>query len=1311
MPSFYTQKPVPKENKTRRLTPSVYSQEMSLSTEERFANTKEVHPPRILELMDMSMTTHQKMSMVDMDQALFQPYPSELIFQNVIPTHIYKLQLRLFNVDKVPRRVKVELQESEYFSVVGPENSLSKVAPCRSVTFTVFFKPQEKKDYHFSVVFVTERERFEVPVHAIGPRAILNFQDEIQFPMCLVKATMERTQQMINVGNSPAKFELTTQEPFSVVPSCGTLEIGESMQVVISFSPITKGEYNQDLLLHYHTGENVFASLRGTCEELDINLGTDSITLNKTYISLASIHKISLTNTSDSILHYCWSVWASQLEENLSLMRGSSVLQEMEEEVREQLLFQYKSDPTLIHRLPVLYRALQYGKGKTELDHLVLSHSCITLEPATGKIWPKMSQTFTIFFKPKKAKFYQGTIYCDITGHQSRLPLKFKGEGMGPKLQLSYNMMNMKNVFVGERNCYEVDVSNKGLIDAPFKLSCPNTTFGRCFSFNPDEAVIPFGGHQIVRIVFHSRTIGPFSEDLILTVKGQPKPLILTFRGCAVCPTFHFNLAELNFGDVAFGFPKTLTCTLFNTSFVPMYFSLRVLGDGLGSPSVTSAKQVSDMSKYNWKSCTTSEIYARPVEFTVIPAEDCVSALSDITIKVTLCSNTARTYKMTMAVDVEGVGEAIKSLPIYARCIVPEIVVKTPVLEFQRCFLNYPYEQQLQITNPSSLPACYGVLDQEYEYFPSITFFCSKPRGEILPQTSETLSVTIFAQATGWLQHILHIAVFGSGQTPVEVVLSCIGQGPLVHVHSSQLDYGKIPVLTDITKTLHLSNHSPIPANFATSMTNRKSFWHVVPSEGVVSPQSQLQLQVVANLKDTIKTQDELKVSIQDSETHTVSVSATGTGTSIVSDKPFAPSLDLGTHFSHGSCKYQFKLTNRGQRTHWMYWGVDGFLPKTWTQKGSSGLTSVAATSTPKKKDASSITSQKKEPVFSLTPSRVKLLPGCSVDMLLMGSSNTAKVVRERLVCRAVVGEQGCNEQIMTVDIICRFVKPLLSLSSWSLSFCLGKVVGENLTPMLEKVVLKNVSSLCVTAKFSLTEPFFLCESEEETTVTTMSMVLDDGKQAELWVGFHPDYCRDRVSRVVDKLLVVSYRGHPQKDMVQLHAEVHFPNLHFSTNVVDFGCVLNYTETHMVFTMTNCSQLPVTYLWAFLEDQALTERETAMHSEMFQDKQLEDENEETTSSSKSSSFTSEVELQSKPKEYEYEMTDCQVRVEEVFDILPMHGYLEPGEQQIVTVSFYGHEHIIRQVIAQCHVEEGPTYEIILKGEASVIKYSLNSAMD
>lgn len=55
-----------------------------------------------------------------------------------------------------------------------------------------------------------------------------------------------------------------------------------------------------------------------------------------------------------------------------------------------------------------------------------------------------------------------------------------------------------------------------------------------------------------------------------------------------------------------------------------------------------------------------------------------------------------------------------------------------------------------------------------------------------------------------------------------EVILSSVGQGPTVHVQSSQLDFGKIRVLTDSTRLLQLLNQSPIPASFTARMVQTR---------------------------------------------------------------------------------------------------------------------------------------------------------------------------------------------------------------------------------------------------------------------------------------------------------------------------------------------------------------------------------------------------------------------------------------------------------------------------------------------------------
>ncbi|XP_028304635.1 hydrocephalus-inducing protein homolog isoform X2 [Gouania willdenowi] len=1272
-------KVVAKVDKPRRVSPSIYTREMKQTSEERLNNAV-VHPPRILELFDdKSSVSCQKTTIVGLDQALFQPYPSELIFQNFSPELTYELPLVLLNNDKVPRCVKLEQVDSLYFQVKRHESPGKKVAPGMTATFSVLFTPQENMDYCHSLFFCTERERFEVPISAIGPRAILNFGDDINLPACLVKASTEKTCFVRNVGNCQAKFKLYTQSPFSVTPSSGTLDVHEGIQVTVDFQPITSGVYKDEMILHYHTGEDVHISLHGICEEANLQLRPNSVWFEKTFISLVSQQTVSLTNKNDVPLRYCWKAWPTQQEKDL---RESSDLKQVKgDKERPHSPF----DPTAIHHLPLLSTSLQNGSSQTRTnDPQDFSHDCISIQPAEGEIWPNMTANFNVTFKPKEAKLYQQTLYCDVTGCESMLPLNINGEGTGPSIVLDYYLKDMKNVFIGDKDYYMVKVSNKGLIDAYFRLSGPDTTFGRCFSFSPEEGVIPSGACQIVEVTFHSCDLGSFSEDLLLAVTGRPQPLTLTFRGCVIAPTFHFNVSTINFGDVAFGFPLITTCTLFNTSFVPMTFSLRVVGDGQGPSSVNGFQQVSDLSRKNWQGLTGAN------EFTVSPDTDTVGAMSDVIIKVTLCSNTVRVYSLALVVDVEGVGKDIMTLPISARCVVPDILVQTPVLDYQRCFINCIKQQHVRLTNPSKLPACYGVLDQEHDGTPLLLFHSSSPRGVILGGCSVEIPVNVSALAVGRLEHELKIALFGSLQTPLEVKLSIIGQGPVVHVQDTNLDFGRIPVLTDTVRTLQLTNQSPIPANFSTPKL-KGSFWHVEPSDGVVPPESTLEINVVANLKDTLFFEGQLNVSIQDSHMHTVALTATGTGTTLVSDKPLGPNLDLGTYFSHEPCQYSFKLTNQGKRVHLIYWKIENstFLPQN-NDDLSSGLPPHSST---------------QKPLFSISPNRVELFPGDSVDMLLTGLSHSPKVVQECLICSGIIGQQGSKQNIMAVNMTCQFVAPKLSISPKELNFCIKKEMGKDLPLLYEKLVLKNVTSLLLTMELSTEEPFFFCDAPGDQSVTTAkSMVLGDESLAECWICFNPAYYQDEMSRRLDMALQIHYHEHPQTDLVELHAEVHYPNLHFSSTTVDFGCVINCTRKERAITITNCSHLPVSYHWTFVDGQK--HRETDNREKTT----AEEENTSLQIHPQESMGSSELVSPaiSFPDSFSVDERDCTPYLQEIFDILPLYGHLEPEEQREVVFSFYGHEDISSAVVAQCHVEDGPTYEVQLTGEASEISYSLSS---
>ena len=61
-------------------------------------------------------------------------------------------------------------------------------------------------------------------------------------------------------------------------------------------------------------------------------------------------------------------------------------------------------------------------------------------------------------------------------------------------------------------------------------------------------------------------------------------------------------------------------------------------------------------------------------------------------------------------------------------------------------------------------------------------------------------------------------AIYSIFLQPVQ--LMCNGEGPVVHVTPLNLDWGQIPVLTDVVRVVTLSNESLVPSKFTAHMVN-----------------------------------------------------------------------------------------------------------------------------------------------------------------------------------------------------------------------------------------------------------------------------------------------------------------------------------------------------------------------------------------------------------------------------------------------------------------------------------------------------------
>ncbi|NXW23792.1 HYDIN protein, partial [Circaetus pectoralis] len=1256
---------------------------------------------------------------------------------------------------QVPRLVKVVLESSPYFKLISPSDVCRKVAPGMPSTFRILFTPEENKDYFHQLTCITEREKFIVPIRAIGARAILDFPDQLNFSVCPVKYSTQKTLLVHNIGNREARYCISTQSPFSVDPSIGTLGIGDGMQVTVEFHPLKTGDHFRSLIVHYDTGEDIHTSLYGAAVDVNVRLDRNSLTVEKTYLTLSNHRSVVIHNRSEIIAHFQWKAFVTQEEEDQQKLRLCRMLRRQEEDEMDYFLEECTVDPTLRERLSLLSRSFQNQRAKVQGDSMLFSDDIFAIEPVEGDVWPNSSAEINVIFKPQEARLYQQTVYCNISGRETRLPLRIKGEGIGPQLRFSFDQLDIGKVFVGSTHSYEAILFNKGAIDALFSLVPPSTALGSCFTLLPREGIILPDRLQVIRISFSSTILGKFMEEFRFSVNGSPEPVTLTIRGCVIGPTFHFDVPCLRFGDVSFGFPRTLSCRLTNTSLVPMTFNLRIPGDGSGEPSVTSFAQMSDSMRLSWRRGAQGHI--KPTEFTIKPCRGTIRSQGLLDVQVTLCSNTVKRYELALVVDVDGVGKEVLALLLTARCVVPPLRVLNPVVTFGRCFLKFPYQQMLTLVNDSNLPGCYGVLPQEHKEDAAVWYSSPVLCGIIQPHSLVEVPFTLEAQVIGEQDTVAHVAVFGSEGSPLKIHLVSIGEGPVVYMHPSKINFGSIQVLQDASRTLHLSNQTVIPASFRAQMARKCSCWRIEPSKGVIPPETEVSVAVIANLDDTEKFKDEVNLFIENSHTYVIPVRAVGIGTTIVTDKPFAPELNLGPHFSLDACCYHFKITNKGRRTHQLYWTTEGFAPFRHRDR-------LPAVSNTKGKDSSQ-GPKPACPVFKLRPLRMELMPGKTMEMMLEGSSSTPQVVKERLLCHAIVGSRAGKAQIMQVDVTCEFIAPILQMSSREITFRVEKQPSDVLTLQYKPLSLKNISSLPLSIVLTLEQPFLICDADQQP-LSAVPMKLEIGEELHLSIRFNPAYEEDLGIRVVEKALKIQFLEHPHEEQVTIRGEVYFPNLHIETTALDFGCILNDTEEVRYIEMTNCSPLLVQYHWSFLTDSQANQMRYVHFCPLLEallpgvlstlqrhclfllpwkmafglltflvnlsalELELDASGNCRVVSLRAAScllqpmvlvfqllpsgaveLEGAAETQSPVRIKELmqfmEAEPLALGVEEVFDVLPLYGVLQPGESQRVMFTFFGHANIVAHVMALCRVEGGPTYEIKLSGEASLINYLLN----
>ena len=553
------------------------------------AATLGAQPPEIIELLNIADYTNQIQSDVAVDEPLFQPSPAVLEFAKYKPFKTCRAKLLLRNKDRVARRVKILPPDSPFFSISAPRSATKgkklldgKVAAGMEVAFTITFTPEEKREYKYDLVCVTEREKFVVPIRVGGTRAVFDFPDELILPTAPVKSSVAKPFVVRNVGDRGSRFLLKAGAPFSVTPESGFLAVGDTMQVTVSFAPQEARQYAGELVVQYEDGSAVSVELHGVSENMNVHLNAGLVELTPAYISLSTQTRVTVHNDSDIPVKFSWKAYALEHQEEAERLRLLGELDRMEEMERKSVDDAFAdhmaagagagdsdlSDDDGVPfemraELAALTRKYRNLRRQVSEDALLFTDGAFTLEPSEGEIWAHSNIDITVTFCPQTAADYACVAYLEVTGREARLPLQFRGTGIGPKAAFSFDVLDIGDVFVGSVHKYELKLENRGDIPATYALQLPNTPFGPKFSFEPSEGVLRVGETHVMTVTFCSDILGEFSECFNVTMQGSNEVLSVHFKGHVVGPTFHLDVEELDFGTVAFEFLNTQSFHLY----------------------------------------------------------------------------------------------------------------------------------------------------------------------------------------------------------------------------------------------------------------------------------------------------------------------------------------------------------------------------------------------------------------------------------------------------------------------------------------------------------------------------------------------------------------------------------------------------------------------------------------------------------------------------------------------------------------------------------------------------------------------------
>ncbi|KYQ52600.1 Hydrocephalus-inducing protein [Trachymyrmex zeteki] len=1181
----------------------------------------------------------------------FKVLPSIVLFQRFVPGNLYNMTLTIQNLSKMSRPLKLSRDPDPFFSVeYRGSNYSTMIAPGLVHIYNVRFSPSEKRDYEYHIEFTSNTEVFVVSVIAIGSRPILDIPDQIEIPATAVKILSSKTILVRNVGDAPAIFNFCSESScFSVKPSKGILGEEETMQLTVNFLSEKSGDFEANLLLNYESGEKLCLTLRSSAINCTIRIDRRSIRMEDTYLGLSRSKVLTIHNRSDYVVKFQW----------MRFKDNDIDIQRKEE---------YKKLFQLVHRVEVVRRVnlVHYNICLPDIHELVCqriytdeiasltnedfryNHTSFLLTPEEGEIWPQSSTDVTVIFRAMEVGEISSVAYLEVTGREDRIPLR--------------NFLLPWNFIVA---------ANHGHICGTLIHKERPTDFGGTISITPNARTLKPDEYKSFNLSFSSNRKGDFIERIDFVIKESLEVLSLHIKGCVICPTLHFDRHSLDFGKTA----------LENRNFV------------------------------------------------------------------SYIANVVRTGRTNMRVDMWNSDSDPIILPLSFCGAIPSLSIKPTEINIRFSFINFPYSRSINVENDSDLDGYFYILPQTISENMLIVYSLSSYQGFLKARQSKTIDVTIVTKNLGRQTTTLNMLTMGEQAPVTSCVIISNGQGPVVSVQPICLNFGEILVLQDKVMNFNIINDSPIPAQFKLTSPKKKSSWLVEPTFGEVRSNNSEEIKVKLFLRDTGKYTDNIIVHIINSRSFSINVIATGIGCSIVFEPQIFPIFDMGFLFSHQNLSLPVTIKNFGTRHCQIIWSND---PEVRIQK-TQILSKILKILFYNRK-------------FQIEPSTVEVPANGSNVVQCKICWDVSEILTEDWYIFEHIFGQGKRKLMGTSTFKATFTEPRIAFNKRELTFCIDICPEGEKLQQTDKLIVTNQSRLNLNVLLYIDAPFYLVNNKKKF-VHKKKIVLIDGTTTTIPVKFSPNIKPDYpYSRNYSGVLWFEYEEHSTKDKIQCKGAVNFPNITLHCKDLIISGILGSTVKETL-RMTNNGPIPVIYKFLWAGESIEIERGNSTNYSQLQinvennkfnphsyniKKKLETLSQETENEIFNLSTSTSYELQDSDSEnllmeirsktldetleklrnifmpttetfYLRCLDDPEILahidsnfepptkepLDNILDIIPHEGVLEPFSSQYVSFIFHASEPMQLKVAALCEILQGPTEIVNVVASADIIRYSVD----